>query len=244
MEGRAGIKHRRCWFLYLGGGLLSHPRRLESRTIILKPSFTDVQFARMGEKRDLRFVDLLKRARLAYAFSNVPGRTEITFRSRLSQGSRIYRGSYLRRPRYLCRRCAPKSISHCQANVIYWMIISRYVNQITCGSCYASQSSGDCIASKLSRRRPRIYRNLLHRLRFINFVFDVEACRLASAELRFLVHFFLRFVNRWLFLLKSWWKWKSNRRKAETGYTCRQLVNFPAYLTFFQLIALLVVTVL
>lgn len=70
------------------------------------------------------------------------------------------------------------------------MVISRYVNQITCGSRYASQSSGDCIASKLSRRRPRIYRNLLHRLRFINFVFDAEACRLASAELRFLVHFF------------------------------------------------------
>lgn len=37
---------------------------------------------------------------------------------------------------------------------------------------------------------PRIYRNLLHQLRFINFVFDAEACQLASAELRFLVHFF------------------------------------------------------
>lgn len=89
-----------------------------------------------------------------------------------------------------------------QANIVYRMVISRYISQITCGLRYADQSNGDCIASKLSRRRrPRIYRNLLYRLRFINFVFDAEACPLASAELRFLVHF-SRFVNRWLFLLK------------------------------------------
>lgn len=182
-------------------------------------AFTNAQFARTREKRNLRFVDLLKRARLAYAFSEAA--PEITFRSRLSQGSQTYSAVLL--SIYGIDICladtTPKSISH-YAGECY----------ILNGNITVRQSNYLWIALRepIERRLHSIEiiasppadlsKFVVPLLRFINFVFDAEARPLACAELRFLVHF-LRFVNRWLFLLKSRRKWKSNKRKAENGYT-------------------------